>query len=783
MEGASGTDESGELPDADAPSEYADAPSEDADMSSGAFVVAQPFLRAAQVRLPEESPDPGVLPTITLLERAASRDADPDGLPLPADELLAGQYRLLRPLGHGWMGEVYLALDTNVDDREVAIKILHPDQAAAAAGALVRERRALVDLSHEDIIRVFNYGRHPEVGDFLVLQYVDGLTLEEVRARAQVNPDEFGGSRFHEFVLAYGVRILAALGYLDRLGKVYGDLKPDNVMHDGTTTKIVDVGSVREARSPGPTTEGFRAPTVGPHGGSTRRDDLFSLGETLRRLSGLGRSPRDLADLGSLDRLSGPDDRPEGEATGTDALPEPPGMTAPPPKGLGLLSLARVLHRATRAKDAERFATAREMEEQLRGVFRELRSLRTGTETFEPSPLFLQSPYALDGGLGSAPPLTRWTAPDAPAAHAPPSPAEVAQRLPVPRPDPHDAQHTQVSRLADAAPEALLQHTAEWPETPEVHLLRCRIRLRVPGGRTDAAERELTAAEALIGPKRAPYDWRLDWHRGLLALGRGQVDTARGHFDRVYAAIPGEYAPKLALGYCAERLGHWREALTFYEAVRLRNPSLGSAAFGAVRARLALGGEHARDHAVRALDAVPQHSRHRTAARTAAVRVGVEHVRTAGRPEEAAERLNEVLERLARLFHAHGLTDEGARTRMTAEAWETVWGALTRGVLDAPGLAELAAGAGRRLGLPSDGPGLRRDLSGRYVALAHQAARSADPEDAAVAEVLLDRAYEVRPLAFRHRRDSPWPGTRVTSRLRTIAHPPAPGGGAGTVRE
>ncbi|WP_367320225.1 tetratricopeptide repeat protein [Streptomyces sp. HUAS ZL42] len=762
MEGASGSGAPGGLPD-----------------SGGSFgplvVAAQPMiLRAAQVELPEENPDPSLLPTITLLDRAASRGADPDGLPLPQGQLLAGQYRLIRPLGYGGMGEVHLALDTKVDDREVAIKILHPEQAAAAAGALARERRALVDLSHDDIIRVFNYGHHPEVGDFLVLQYVDGLTLEEVRARARVNPAEFGGGRFHEFVLAYGVRILAALGYLhgDRPGKVYGDLKPDNVMHDGTTTKIIDVGSVRAAGLPGLTTEGFRAPSVGPSGESTGQDDLFSLGETLRRLSGLGQSPEDLAELGSLDvldRLEAPGD------PGAPAFPEAHRMTAPPPGGLGLLSLARVLDRATRSERAERFATAGEMEEQLRGVFRELRSLRTGTETFEPSPLFLQSSYALDGTLGSAPPLARWAAPDAPEAYAPPSPAEVAQRLPVPRPDPHDGHHVELSRLADAAPEALLQHTRDWRDSPEVHLLRCRVRLRVPGGRPEAAERELRSAEALIGPERAPYDWRLDWHRGLLALGREQVALARRHFDRVYAAIPGEYTPKLALGYCAERLGRWREALTFYEAVRLRNPSLGSAAFGAVRARLALGGERARDDAVRALDAVPQHSRHRTAARTAAVRIGVEHVRTGRRPDEVTERLREVLERLARLFHAHGLTDEQARARMTAEVWEAAQDALTRGALDAAGLAALAAGADVRLGLPSDEPGLRRELSRLYIALAHQAARSVDPEDAAVAETLLDRAYEVRPLAFRHHRDSPWLGKRLADRLRTFAHAPSPG--------
>ncbi|MDH6492428.1 tetratricopeptide repeat protein [Streptomyces sp. SAI-127] len=1193
MKGARGGSAFGEVPESEG--------------SFGPLVVAgQPmYLRAAHVDLPAENPDPTVLPTITLLGRGWDPGGDPGELPLPHGQLLAGQYRLIRPLGYGGMGEVYLALDTKVDNREVAIKMLHPEQAAAAAGALARERRALVDLGHDDIIRVFNYGHHPEAGDFLVLQYVDGLTLEEVRARAELNPGEFGGHRFHEFVLAYGVRILSALAYLhaDRPGKVYGDLKPDNVMHDGTTTKIIDVGSVRPVGAPGMTTKGFSAPTVGPNGESREQDDLFSLGETLRRLSGLGRSAADLARLGDLGTLggaagedpasgagagaardaraaaggdvaraggealaggdaardaraaaggdaaraggealaggdvaraggdvlvggdearaarkafvvrdevraagealaagetpgvpealvtgetsgiaravgaegaldvggtagrgqtsgaevpsgvegvsgaggalgvaggvggrgsvgaevasgvegasgggealgvaggvggrgsagaevasgvegvsgggealdaarvsgaegaseggeasgaarasgaegaldgggtvdvaqtpgsvqtsgvgetsggeetlgvaqrSGPGDQSgadetsdakqksggvvqgpggerapgDGKTAGADrtsavgralgaegapgggesagvarasgvvqgagaegtlsggetagaartagvegapdgggapgagngcvpgaahadeeeprpevlsvggeepSAPVPPPArerwapheatapvpppakepwapheaTAPVPRGLGLLSLARVLHRATSSEPAGRFADAREMDQQLRGVFRELRSLRTGTETFEPSPLFLQSPYALDGALGSAPPLAHWAAPDAPSPFAPPTPAEVAQRLPVPRPDPHDEHHAELSRLADAAPEALLQHIGDWRDSTEVHLLRCRLRLRNPADGPEAAERELRAAEARIGPRRAPYDWRLDWHHGLLALAGEQVAAARRHFDRVYAAIPGEYAPKLALGQCAERLGRRQEALTFYEAVGLRNPSLGSAAFGAARARLALGGETAREDAVRELDAVPQHSRHRTAARTAAVRIGIEYVRTGECDDQAPQRLGEVLGRLALLFHAHGLTDEEARVRMTVEAWEAVQGALARGALDAAGLAALSAGADPRLGLPSDEHGLREDLSRRYVTLAHQAARSAAPEDAAVAEILLDRAYEVRPLAFRHHRDSPWLGKRVAHWLRTVAYAPS----------
>ncbi|MEU0211558.1 tetratricopeptide repeat protein [Streptomyces canus] len=868
MKGARGGSAFGEVPESEG--------------SFGPLVVAgQPmYLRAAHVDLPAENPDPTVLPTITLLGRGWAPGGDPGELPLPPGQLLAGQYRLIRPLGYGGMGEVYLALDTKVDNREVAIKMLHPEQAAAAAGALARERRALVDLGHDDIIRVFNYGHHPEVGDFLVLQYVDGLTLEEVRARAELNPGEFGGHRFHEFVLAYGVRILSALAYLhaDRPGKVYGDLKPDNIMHDGTTTKIIDVGSVRPVGAPGMTTKGFSAPTVGPNGESREQDDLFSLGETLRRLSGLGRSAADLARLGDLGNLGGaeaasasaagevlaaggtPDGQgvlvtegtsgvgrasgaegalgvgetasvprtssgvqgsggespmDGGETAGVEDAPDIGGVpgvgggvsvigaahadagerrpevlsvgregpsarvtahrdaTAPVPRGLGLLSLARVLHRATSSEPAGRFADAREMDQQLRGVFRELRSLRTGTETFEPSPLFLQSPYALDGALGSAPPLAHWAAPEAPSPFAPPTPTDVAQRLPVPRPDPHDEHHAELSRLADAAPEALLQHIGDWRDSTEVHLLRCRLRLRNPADGPEVAERELRAAEARIGPRRAPYDWRLDWHHGLLALAREQVAAARRHFDRVYAAIPGEYAPKLALGHCAERLGRRHEALTFYEAVGLRNPSLGSAAFGAARARLALGGETAREDAVRELDAVPQHSRHRTAARTAAVRIGIEYVRTGECDDRAPQRLGEVLGRLALLFHAHGLTDEEARVRMTVEAWEAVQGARERGALDAAGLAALSAGADPRLGFPSDEHGLREDLSRRYVTLAHQAARSAAPEDAAVAEILLDRAYEVRPLAFRHHRDSPWLGKRVAHWLRTVAYAPS----------
>ncbi|MFJ8825588.1 tetratricopeptide repeat protein [Streptomyces sp. NPDC102467] len=720
--------------------------------------------RDADVVLPPEGADVTALPEIR--PRLPVAGGALDDLPgLAEGELLAGQYRVVRRLGLGGMGDVYLALDEKVDNREVAVKTLRSERVAyAASQALAEERQAFADLNHEGIIPVFNYGTHETVGDFLVLPYVDGLNLEEVRALAQHTPGRFGDARFHEFVLAYGVRILSALDHLHSRPAaavlVYGDLKPQNVMHDGAAIKVVDVGSIRPAGAPGLTTEEYRAPNVEPSGESEPLDDLFGLGETLRVLCGLGRHHTDLAKLGALDRLREDDERAADAALLTTTLP---------PVGLGRLSLARVLARATRSTPGTRFADAREMEAQLRGVWRELRSLRTGDETFEPSPLFTQSPYALDAGLGTAPALPRWAVPpgEGPPGplHEPPAAADAAARLPVPRPDPHDDHHTELSRLADADPAALLQNTAGWHESAEVHLLRCRLRLRVAlradldaAGLSLAGE-ELSGAIDAIGTERAEYDWRVDWHRGLLELARDEVASARDHFDRVYAAIPGEYAPKLALGLCAERLGRHQEAHTLYEAVRLRNPSLGSAAFGAARTQLALGEPHASAKAIRALDAVPQHSRHRTAARTATVRIAIEYAAD-------TRALGVVLDRLARLFTEHGLTDEPARVRMKAEVWEAAQQLVTGGIIDAEGLGQLARqaaardsearDAGARLAFPSQERELGSDLSRFYLFLARQAARSADlPHGNGITERLLDRAYFVRPLALRHQRHRP----------------------------
>lgn len=229
-----------------------------------------------------------------------------------------------------------------------------------------------------------------------------------------------------------------------------------------------------------------------------------------------------------------------------------------------------------------------------------------------------------------------------------------------------------------------------------------------------------------MGPT-ARYDWRLSWHRALLRLADGAVDRARAEFDAVYSALPGEYAPKLALGYCAEHLGDHEAARMFYDAVWQRNRSQGSAAFGLARLRLVAGD---RGGAADILGGVPKVSRHYDAARIATVRV------LAGRLPEglpSAEDLVEVLTRLPRLYLDEGRASGPARDRLTAEVLEVALDLTPRrsGGRPEPGLL---------FGEEDDELSVRTRLERTLRRLARQA------DSAEALGVLVDRANAIRPM-------------------------------------
>ncbi|MCQ8772969.1 tetratricopeptide repeat protein [Streptomyces telluris] len=648
---------------------------------------------------------------------------------LAPGDLVGEQYRVVGCVANGGLGWVYLAHDIRLEGNPVALKGLINTRDPIALHNMGEERRNLIRSDHPDIVRIINFVTHPEPGAggtadgngegdgngtgdtesaadrdgdghtrYIVMEFVRGMLLSQVRDRITRREGPFGEDRIFEYVLSYGCRILDALESLHRKNYVYCDLKPNNVMHYADRIKLIDLGATRELGDESGVVlgaRGFTAPEVVRLGarGLSVRSDLFSLGMTLRALS---------------------DD------------------SGRQPEGLGAESYRRAVSRATAEDPLDRFASAREMGEQLRGVLREIRSLRTGTEHPEPSTLFAPAATLLDASLGRVPPLERWLTGERRPLLDPGLPAadRVPRHLPVPYPDPADPAAALLGQPTAGGPRRLIQQlSASGHESVEIRLRQLRAHLEL--GELGAAEQRLTAAKELLG-HLVPHDWRIAWHEGLLHLARHEPAAAQARFDRVYHDLPGEYAPKLALGYCAEQRGDAESAERYYQAVWQRNRSQGSAAFGLARLRLTAGD---RTGAAGLLGGLPEVSRHYDAGRIACVRIlsGRLHPDPArglpGRADLAA-----ALDLLPRLYLDEGHPGGPARDRLEAETLEV---ALER--VRAGATAGGPGGGAALFGADDEEFALRSRLEAKLRRLARQA-----PTPGGLA-ALVDLANRVRP--------------------------------------
>ncbi|PXY22266.1 tetratricopeptide repeat protein [Prauserella muralis] len=594
-----------------------------------------PWSEQAEVRLPfVEVPAPR--------EPVTPQPSDPEPALRPGD-VLGGKYEVLGCLAHGGLGWVYLARDLELDGMHVAVKGMIDPADTRLADA---ERRVLTALHHPNIVRIFGNVRHadPYTGQsrgYLVMEYVAGLSLRELLRRLAAGEEVFGEPLRAEHVIGYAQELLDALHYLHGQGLLYCDLKPDNVIHGGHRVTLIDLGATRRVGDDSTPLAFTRRYQVG-------EDELRDHGVTVRAdLHTLGRTLTELLDA-SADAAARPGD----------------GGT-----GFGVRSLRHALDRAT-AAFPQRFASAADMAATLDGVLREIQSLRDGEARPAPSAVFAETTALLDAGLGTVPALDRWTARPArqyrPPLLAPglPSPAAAAVLLPPPRIDQADVAAAFLADLRSPDARRLLGQLSGVPwQSAELSLTRCRAHLDL----ADPARAWtcLAEAEAALGDA-AEHDWRLAWHRGLVSLAATGPTAAEACFDRVYRALPGEAAPKLALGYCAEYQGRATEAAEFYRAVWLRDRSQAGAAFGLARLRLAEGD---RPGAVAALDQVPDVSLHAAAARIAAVRVLAGRL-PAGLP--SVEDLRQAFDRLPTL----SLDDEETpgwgptRDRLTTEVRE-----------------------------------------------------------------------------------------------------------------
>jgi serine/threonine-protein kinase PknG len=496
-----------------------------------------------------------------------------DGVPysfvprLRPGDLVEERYEVLGAIAHGGLGWIHLARDRKVSeagaDRWVVLKGLIDTGDPDAAAAAVAERRFLVTVDHPNIVKIYDFAR-VEAAGYIVMEYVGGRSLKEMAladGRRVVLP--------LPQVLAYGLEVLPALGYLHDRGLLYCDFKPDNVIHAEEQLKLIDLGAVRAIGDDVSAlygTPGYQAPELATTGASIG-SDLYTVGRTLAVLS--------LAFDGFTTRFA-------------DRLPDP----ADAPLLAREESYHRFLRRATDLQPHRRFGSAAEMAEQLLGVLREVLAAADGVPRPAGSARFTgeRAAFGTDG--------------------EPPAGDAVAAALPVPLGDPADPAAGFLAVLTTADPGAAVAALRAAPvHSAEVGLQLVRALLAT--GDPAAAVRQLHATVL------SDVDWRHDWHAGLIALAAARPGEARTHFDAVCDALPGEPAARLALAAACELSGDAEAAGRRYERVWRVDHAFVSAAFGLARVRLGAGD---RAGAVRVLDEVPATSSQYHAAQIATVR-------------------------------------------------------------------------------------------------------------------------------------------------------------------
>jgi serine/threonine-protein kinase len=235
------------------------------------------------------------------------------------DEVIAGRYRLLEPLGRGSMSSVWLAHDDELD-RDVAIKMLAP---TADRARFEREARAVAALSHPNICNLYDYGES-DGKPYMVLEYLAGGTLEERLKSGKPLPD----AETEELATA----IAAGLAHAHDHGVIHRDLKPANVLFDSEgRPKIADFGIARMGTEGTLTEAGtvlgtaaYISPEQAAGQAATAASDVYSFGVILFRML-TGRLPFVATNAMELVRMNRDDQPPLVEDVRADA---PAGLAA-----------------------------------------------------------------------------------------------------------------------------------------------------------------------------------------------------------------------------------------------------------------------------------------------------------------------------------------------------------------------------------------------------------------------------------------------------------------------
>jgi eukaryotic-like serine/threonine-protein kinase len=201
--------------------------------------------------------------------------------------LLQGRYQILKEVGTGGFGAVYKAIDTQFDNRTVAIKEirlqgLKPNEIIDATDTFNREVNILTELRHPNLPRVYDHFTSPEHW-YLAMDFIDGQTLE-----AYLHSKD--GRLPMDEIFTLGIQICTVLDYLHtrQPAIIFRDLKPTNVMITShKQVYLIDFGAARYFKS-GRTKDtiafgspGYASPEQYGKAQTTARSDIYSLGATL----------------------------------------------------------------------------------------------------------------------------------------------------------------------------------------------------------------------------------------------------------------------------------------------------------------------------------------------------------------------------------------------------------------------------------------------------------------------------------------------------------------------
>ena len=441
---------------------------------------------------------------------------------LRAGNLLNNKYKIIKEIGAGGMGAVYLAED-QVLKRQVVIKALLSDNDPDLVAQSIKEREFLAAIKHASIVSIYDFISMGSQG-YIVMEYVQGKTLDQLM-------EERGRPFDVPEAIKHIVGVLPAFTYLAKLGLVYCDFKPQNVMlevlKDGSeVVKLIDLGTVIKYE-PSPKdvygTHGFYAPEAVKS--PSPQTDLYSICRTLAYMVSQMDLAHPIFGMPSSEYYKAFRDYP---------------------------ALYRLLAKGTHSKATQRFHSAEELGDQLAGVLRQV----VGGSPSVPiaSRLFVSGILTTTGKLGLR--------------------GEAVL-------DESDKAIDQL-RYGDRALRGGNYSSARafYQQALKANKSSVDAHLRLAEVMIDEGEYAQALAEITKVQRQAPGHWKIAWYTGRLLEAQGNLTAAADQYRELIADLPGELPPQQALARVCARQKDDSGAVKLYMGVLKADPSNTEAILG-----------------------------------------------------------------------------------------------------------------------------------------------------------------------------------------------------------